>query len=82
MVEADGPAAQVLDPQLVEPFHHGRAHVAGGKGDRVISGRQSGIFQGGVLLTAPELDLELLARFLGEAQLVVGAQGIKENLHF
>ena len=81
VVVADGAAAEILHPQLVEPPDHVRAHVAGGHGDGVAPGGQGGVFKGGVCLAAVERNAGLGGQPFGTGTLVPGPEGVKEDLH-
>ena len=81
VVVADGAAAEVFHPQLVEPPDHVRAHIAGGHRDGVAPGGQGGVFKVGVRLTAVEFDAGGGGQALGAGALVPRPEGIKEDLH-
>jgi len=79
VVIADGTAADGLYAQLVKPLDHGRAHITGRYRHGIIALCQFSIFQRGILLRRAKLNIQLRCQPLRDAQLIVGAQGVKKD---
>ena len=79
MVVANGTAADDLDPQLMEPAHHGRAHIAGRHRNSIVPGGQRGVFQRGILLRIAEFNAHLRCQTLCKTQFIVGAQRVEKD---
>ena len=79
VVIADGTAADGLYAQLVKPLDHGRAHITGRYRHGIIALCQFSVFQRGILLRRAKLNVQLRCQPLRDAQLIVGAQGVKKT---
>ena len=79
MVVADGTAADDLDPQLMEPAHYGRAHIAGRHRNSIVPGGQRGVFQRGILLRIAEFNAHLRCQTLRNPKFIVGAQRVEKD---
>ena len=79
VVIADGTAADGLYAQLVKPLDHGRAHITGRYRHGIIALCQFSVFQRGILLRRAKLNVQLRCQPLRDAQLIVGAQGVKKD---
>lgn len=79
VVIADGTAADGLYAQLVKPLDHGRAHITRRYRHGIIALCQFSVFQRWILLRRAKLNVQLRCQPLRDAQLIVGAQGVKKD---